>query len=328
MHGGAVSLAAELIESGFEPELILASDMLDLALFTSLIRNDIGAIPAYVYFHENQITYPWSPKDRDIKNQRDHHYGFINLTTALTADRVFFNSEYHMHSFIGALPDWLKKFPDKRLDGVWDKIAAKSSVLPLGMDLSPIDALRDGIERSGPPLLLWNHRWEYDKNPDGFYDLIRELDKRDLQFELILLGEQFDVLPEALIKLKNEFADRIKFEGYADSNQEYLQWLLKADILPVTSIQDFFGGSVVEAIYASTYPILPNRLAYPEHIPESRMLDFFYSEPKELIERVASLIHDISELRYTQTADLVAKYDWNKIITLYDEFLSKELSRT
>mgnify|MGYP000456988033 CR=1 FL=1 len=37
---------------------------------------------------ENQITYPWSPQDEDVKYQRNNQYGFINYTSALAADQV------------------------------------------------------------------------------------------------------------------------------------------------------------------------------------------------------------------------------------------------
>ena len=37
MHGGAISLAKQFLEKGEEYDLILATDMMDLALFKSLI---------------------------------------------------------------------------------------------------------------------------------------------------------------------------------------------------------------------------------------------------------------------------------------------------
>ena len=61
-----------------------------------------------VYFHENQMSYPWSPTDRDVAKDRDKHYGFINFTTALAADAVFYNSQYHLESFFKELVKLLK----------------------------------------------------------------------------------------------------------------------------------------------------------------------------------------------------------------------------
>ena len=112
MHGGAITLAKMFNAMDWLPDLIFATDMLDLNTFLSLTRNKSSGIPTAIYFHENQLSYPWSPYDRDIKNKRDRHYGFINYSSALAADKVFFNSEFHMKSFLDALFPFLKQFPD------------------------------------------------------------------------------------------------------------------------------------------------------------------------------------------------------------------------
>ena len=103
MHGGAVTLARKLMEDDTNYDLILCSDMLDLTTFQSLTRSRTHDTPFAVYFHENQLMYPWSEADRDIQYQRDHHYGFINFSSALAADQCFFNSDFHMNGFLEEL---------------------------------------------------------------------------------------------------------------------------------------------------------------------------------------------------------------------------------
>ena len=66
MAGGAVELANQFLNLDFRPDLILATDMLDLPTFLSLSRKKSAGIPIAIYFHENQITYPWSPTDEDL----------------------------------------------------------------------------------------------------------------------------------------------------------------------------------------------------------------------------------------------------------------------
>ena len=85
MHGGAISVAKEFMQSDFQPDLIISTDMLDLTTFLSLTRSKTADIPIVLYFHENQITYPWSSNDRDVMEKRDIHYGFINIASALVA---------------------------------------------------------------------------------------------------------------------------------------------------------------------------------------------------------------------------------------------------
>lgn len=89
MHGGAVTLANQYLYSNYNPDLIITTDMLDLSTFLSLTRRKTASIPTALYFHENQLTYPWSPTDRDVIENRNKHYGFINFTSALSADYVF-----------------------------------------------------------------------------------------------------------------------------------------------------------------------------------------------------------------------------------------------
>ncbi len=131
MYGGAVSLSKLFLASDLQPDLILATDMLDLTTFLALTRKRTASTPTALYFHENQITYPWSPSDQDIQLGRNNQYGFINFTSALAADAVFFNSRYHQRSFLGALPDFLRQFPDHRELEAIEQIRKKSEVLSL-----------------------------------------------------------------------------------------------------------------------------------------------------------------------------------------------------
>ena len=168
-----------------------------------MLRDRTADIPAALYFHENQITYPWSPDDRDIQKARNHHYGFINFASALTAKAVFFNSIYHRDSFLAELPRFLGHFPDYReLDSV-NKIAGKSSVLYVGLDFDRIEKQRPNKRRrKGPPVILWNHRWEYDKNPVDFFIALAALNRLGLDFRVVILGENFKQKPGIFEKAK------------------------------------------------------------------------------------------------------------------------------
>jgi len=319
MQGGAVALANRYLERGLKPDLILATDMLDLATFLSLIRKDDPGTPAAVYFHENQLTYPWSPQDRDVQKNRDHNYMMLNYTTALIADKVFFNSNYHKRSFLKSLPKFLKKFPD--FNGVQnvDKIAEKSEVLHLGLDLKRFDEFSNSKTETGQTgILLWNHRWEYDKKPDVFFKTLFRLKDEGIDFRLVVLGEKNQQYPEIFDRAREKLSEKILHWGYAESFAEYAGWLWKADILPVTSIQDFFGGSVAEAMYCNCVPLLPNRLAYPEHIPLNRRNYFLYEKPGDLYRQLKTMLECISEVRKEKTQSFVHHYDWNRMIKRYD----------
>ncbi len=290
--------------------------MLDLSTFLSLTRSHIGDARVVVYFHENQLTYPWSPEDKDVKLQRDVHYAFINYTTALSADVLWFNSQYHLNSFTEELTGFLKQFPDHQNLSTVQEIKNKSEVQYLGMDLPQPSGIK---ESNDIPVVVWNHRWEYDKNPNEFFELLIEVKEEGVPFQLIVLGESYKNSPAIFERAKEALKDEVIHFGYAPTYEGYMNLLKKADILPVTSIQDFFGGSIIEAINAGAYPLLPNRLAYPEHIPGSLKSLMVYQNKVELKTRLTHLLQngvDRSELDGVRK--YVTRYSWEFQIQEYD----------
>ncbi len=325
MAGGAVALAQEFNKKKLQPDLILATDMLDFSTFLGLIdvsQPHLELASGAIYFHENQITYPWSPTDSDKPLKRDHHYGFINYTSALAANAVFFNSEFHRRSFLEALPKFLKMFPDYNGMENVDLIAEKSEVLHLGMEFPPPPPEGGtGLEVADVkvPTLVWNHRWEYDKNPEEFFELIFRLETKGVDYQLIVLGESYKNSPPIFAKAKEKLAHRILHWGFAESKEAYFEWLRKGDILPVTSRQDFFGGSVVEAMACGCIPLLPKRLAYPEHLPAEWHEQLFYESKNSLYEKLKSMLLNINEIKEKVAPEkFVAMYDWSNLAPRYD----------
>jgi len=342
MHGGAITLARQFNATEFTPDYLLVTDMIDLNVLLSLTRKRTAQVPVIFYFHENQINYPWSDIDRDVKYQRDHHYGFINYASALAADKVLFNSPYHKDAFIGALPRFLKMFPDFQNAGTIEEIEQKSHVLPIGVNLTAFDTSRmtdtavvpgdsaipniagqsdvpaDNADGNRIPVILWNHRWEFDKSPQMFFEVMHHLHTDGLAFELIVCGERTEIYPGIFDEVKESLKKHIIFWGYADNFQQYANLLFKADILPVTSNQDFFGISAVEAMHCDVFPLLPNRLAFPGHIPDDHRATHLYSDADDLTERLISLLRfGVPEHR---SSEWVGKYDWGRIIGEYDVF--------
>ena len=319
MHGGAVSLAKQFNDAGITPDLILATDMLDLGTFLSLIRHKWQG-PVAIYFHENQLTYPWSDQDDDLKLQRDHHYSFINYTSALVADLVLFNSRYHMDSFLHALPEFLKQFPDYQNLETVHAIAHKSKVLYLGLDLQALEANAPHENENTTPIILWNHRWEYDKNPASFFSVLAQI---KVPFQLVVLGASFKNSPPVFKVAQKRFTEQILHWGFVESFEDYAAWLWKADIALTTSVQDFFGGSVVEAIYCQCFPLLPYRLSYPEHIPDDLKTEVFYHHEDDLLTKLEKRCQNApSPSTKLKLQNSVARYDWAEMVKVYDTELA------
>ncbi|MEX0757624.1 MAG: DUF3524 domain-containing protein, partial [Acidimicrobiia bacterium] len=149
MKGSAVTLAesvAQLAAEGYRPDVVLVSDMVDVAALRTFLAPSIGRPPLALYFHESQFTYPDSPL-----MDADRSYPFLNWTSALAADAVYFNSGYHREVFFEEVPRLLKGFPDHTHTHLVDSVAAKSAVLPVGVDLG---WAWEAPSRSDTPLVL------------------------------------------------------------------------------------------------------------------------------------------------------------------------------
>ena len=329
MEGGGVTLAQKIrtaIDDGFEPDVVFASDMVNLPAVLSLTRPHLGDVPVVLYFHENQLTYPLPP-DRE----RERAYGITNYLSALAADRVVFNSQFHFDEFIEALPLLLRDFPDfTNLHTVRD-LREKSSVLHVGLDLSAHDAQRRSnatpVRDGGPPVVLWNQRWEYDKNPTGFFRVMNRLDDAGASFRLILAGKHFFEQPEEFEEAFERYAERILHYGYAEDFDEYSRLLHRADLVVSTAIHEFFGVAIQEAIYCGCHPLLPNRLSYPELIPETHHepllhAPILYEDEDELFDVLrAILAGDERPLPRETLRKIPARLDWPTHVDRYDDLL-------
>jgi len=310
MHGGAITLAKKIEEKNNVPDLFLISGMIDLPLFKSLLSSRFQKIPVYLYFHENQFVYPHSDYQ---DGKRNEHFSFINMKSALVADKVYFNSEYNLKTFIDGSLKLIKKMPDFANVEWADVIKKKSKVLALGMDyLKKMEVQKC----QNPPLLLWNHRWEYDKNPELFFESLFKLKDEGLEFELAVLGESFRTSPKIFEVAKERLKDRVKYWGF-QSRDVYERIVHEASILPVTSNQDFFGISVIEAAAAGVRPLLPNRLAYPEHFSK----EYFFDKDADFLSSLRELLTKTSTLA-PNSFEKINSYSWEFMAKVYDdEFL-------
>ena len=318
MQGAAITFA-RLLDS--KPDLILASSMIDLSIFRALTFRRLGDTPIALYLHENQLSYP--------QNRRQGHgwrYGFINYVSALSADAVYFNSEFHRHDFMQQLPRMLKNFRDFYELGTIDEIAAKSSVLPVGMDLRRYDPYRTAKDAEQPPTILWNHRWEEDKDPATFIHSMIKLAADGFDFKLAITGERFGKMPQAFETAQTLLPDRLVQLGYVESFADYARLLWQSDYVVSTAWQEFFGMSICEAIYCGCLPILPDRLNYPHLLPEALKAACLYQRDR----LTAQLRYHLEGARKPDTTALRAKiaaFDWSVMGPLYDAELEDLVNR-
>lgn len=311
---GASLWFAEKVKNPEEFDLIFATDLLSVSDLKSLWGKKCP--PVFLYFHENQLCYPESGQGR-----ADYQYGFTDITSAFIADRIVFNSHFHRDGFLEAIPRFFKMMPDNRPSWITERIREKSSVLYLGCDY-PVRT--QGVEKNNSlPHILWNHRWEHDKNPELFFDVLKQLKAEGHEFRLIVVGENFTKAPPCFKEAQEHFKKEITDWGYAETLHEYHCCLEKADIVISTSNQENFGISVMEAVNYGARALLPNRLSYPELMKDYRDL-CIYKNDDELLSSLRELLTcDYKDIHIPELYKITLDYSWENIISYYDDILEE-----
>ncbi|MFB6232507.1 MAG: DUF3524 domain-containing protein [Salinibacter sp.] len=328
MEGGGVTLAQKVqsaVDEGVEPDLVFATDMVNLPALLALSRPHLDDVPVVFYFHENQLTYPRPPGE-----ERERAYAITNYLSALAADRVVFSSQSHFDEFVEALPQLLRDFPDFTNMRTVRDIRDQSTVLHPGIDLAAHDDYQGPRTQrtprgTAPPIVLWNQRWEYDKNPSAFFQMMNRLDDAGVPFQLILAGRHFHEQPEEFEQAFERYAERILHYGYVEDFDAYSRLLHRADVVVSTARHEFFGVAVQEAIYCGCHPVLPNRLSYPELVPETHHRPLLhapvlYDDQDELFRILRSILEREERPLPPETLrQMPESLDWSRHAKQYDE---------
>ncbi len=317
MRGAALYFARKVQNPSKYDGLIL-SNLMSLSDLKGLWGTDCPK--SLVYFHENQLSYPLP-----FGETMDYQFGFTDITTCLVADRLLFNSKTHMNAFFDGLPEFIKMMPEYRPNWVIDQIRAKATVQYPGCNYPPGPVDLRPWDLSEPALIIWNHRWEFDKCPETFFAALDSVLSLGHEFRLALLGENFQVVPKPFLNAREWYGQRIVQYGYEPSKEKYLDWLRKGAIVVSCAVQENFGISVVEAIRHGCYPLLPRNLSYPEVIPEKYHDSCLYRSQEELVEKLCLILKETGKFmgKREDLASHMERYSWELVIDEYDEELNQ-----
>lgn len=320
LHGYSIDLT-QLSQSVTEPiDLLLASSMTNLATYVALTNPRFAHVPKIMYMHENQITLP-VPKGES----RDWTLSYFNYLSMLTADVLVFNTHFHYQECIEALPRFLEHYGKGKHLNTIDEIKNKSRVLYPGLELKAFDQVPNLHRENGEFVIVWNQRWTFDRNPAKLFRVLNRLDDINLDFELILAGDNKHDKPEAFEHAWRRYGNRIKHFGYVGDFENYGKLLHQGDVVVSTSDYEFFCTPIMEAIYCGCHPILPNRLHYPELIPERLHKPLLhspimYDSEDELFSIFKNLLSNKTKCLPRPTLQSINRHmDWGEQIAAFDK---------
>lgn len=261
LRGGAVTLArafADYVEAHGRPDAVVVSGLVDVAAFAGHARRSLCGCPIATYMHESQLLYPLAPNQRP-----DTSAALANWQSLVVADQVWFNSEFHRTALKTALPSLLEAQPEPNHLGLLPEVFARSTVLWPGVSSEALVA-GERHERS-VPRVLWNQRWDHDKNPGVVFEALAALAEDGVPFTVSLAGENPVGKRQELEPVLARLHDRIDHQGFLEID-EYRELLLASDVVVSAADHEFFGIAIVEAIAGGAVPVVPNRLSFPELI--------------------------------------------------------------
>ncbi|MBX2824638.1 MAG: DUF3524 domain-containing protein [Gammaproteobacteria bacterium] len=264
MRSNALTFASRFpSELKQEYDLVIATSMVDIGALRGLVPS-LGTVPLLLYFHENQFVYPLEKPSSNIVNAQ-----LTSIINVQCADRILFNSVYNRSSFFAGAQALLQRMPDgvEKID--LTHCREQAQILPVPINPVTIARKQNGNHRPDRPVeLVWNHRWEYDKQPEVFFGALTRLKATGVDFFVHVMGQSFRQVPECFPLAREELEANIRTWGYVPREQ-YEAVLLQADFVISTALHDFQGLSLLEAIAAGCLPVVPDRVAYPEYVPEA-----------------------------------------------------------
>lgn len=324
MHGDSVKLAEMSSHISEEIDLLLVSSMTNLPAFLALTNPRFAFTPKVMIMHENQLTQPMPEGE-----ERDLTYCYINYLSMLSADKLLFTTDHHLNELMGALPEFLDHFPDDKHYNTIDQIRDKSLVMYPGLNLSVFDAQPDTRDKNKRPVIVWNQRWQFDRNPTLFFKVLNRLNDIDLEFDLILAGDTQHKKPEEFEKAWKRFGDQITHFGYVENVENYSKLLHSGDIVVSTATHEFFCVAIMEAIYCGCHPLVPNRLHYPELIPDTLHnpllhAPVLYDTEDDLFRCLKDLLTGKTKPLPKSSLQNINKHlDWKEMIDRYDALFNR-----
>jgi len=319
----------ERLSAGYD--VLIATSMLDLATIRGLVP-ELARLPTLIYFHENQFEYPLrdtTPEHRILNAQ------LTSIVTALCADRVLFNSEYNRRSFLSGAHKFIKRMPDGLSPTIPHDIEKKSAVLsvPIYSDtgvhgncnLSNSEIGND--KHVNTVDLVWAHRWEFDKQPEVFFNALEKLyampgfKTSGVCVRLHVMGQSFREVPDCFRKAQKCGIHNVKTWGY-QNREDYYRILASSDFVISTALHDFQGLGMIEAIHRGCIPVAPNRVAYPEYIPKALLYEV--GEPEQESMSLAAklfqllFLSQVEDVGIPRTAPDVSGYLDEQLITQYE----------
>ena len=230
-------------------DVLFTSEAMNLANLYRLVP-ELASRPSVVYFHENNLPSPQSVQDGPLD--------LVNLNTATAATEVWFNSTFHLKTFLERGSALVQRHPELASRNPMAAITGKAHLVTPPMDLGYVAEVRDAFPP--PP----------QRQADTIFVETRDADVKLLNWALEMVagsGQRFRLITVGPVKqLANEWERKTIRE--IDEPAQVLGMMESGVLLSVKpkATSDYL---CVRGMLAGCRPIAPADGVYPELLPES-----------------------------------------------------------
>ena len=228
-------------------DVLLTSEAMNLADLFRLMPA-LADKPSVVYFHDNQLP--------PINATSEQPWQLVNLGTATAATEIWFNSLYHLRTFLKRASAVVERHPELSGRNPLPDMTAKAQLMPPPVDIAPAHKLLEqGDIQRDPRMLFVDTR---DADVAMLNAALGGLYRRGEKYSLTTVGPVDgldDLLPRQTISERDEDAQ--------------LRAILKSAVMFSARPTAACDHHAVRALQLGCWPIFPNSGVYPELLPQS-----------------------------------------------------------
>lgn len=243
-------------------DVLFTSEAMNLGSLVRLVP-ELAKRPAVVYFHDNHLP--------DVQCRQDGPFDLINLTTAGAATEIWFNSDYHLRTFLARASALVARHPELAAADPMRAASAKAFLMPPPMDLKFTADVRAYRE---PP-----------RQPDTIFVETRNADVKLLNaaLEILSLTRKFRLVTVGPV---DHLSDRWARSTVREADEvAQVVGMLESQVLlsvkPAANSDYLF----VRGMMAGCRPVAPNTGVYHEMLPQPLHDTCLYTPSAESLAR-------------------------------------------
>ncbi|HTL28251.1 MAG TPA: DUF3524 domain-containing protein [Tepidisphaeraceae bacterium] len=251
-------------------DLLFTSEAMNLSDLYRFMPN-LLKVPSVVYFHDNQLP--------PVESKIDGPLDLINLNTAAAATEIWFNSLYHLKTFLGKASALVKRHPELAGRNPLPDITGKARVMtpPVGFSQLHDVMQTDAVERDRRTIFVETR----DADNNLLNGALAILKRRSEDFRLVTVGPVDELTPDLPRTTLPE-----------NDPNAHLRGLMESKIFISTRKNATADHHAVRALAAGCWPLFPKTGMYRELLPQRMHSSCLYDcYPEELAGHLQDVWH-------------------------------------